>query len=89
MESLACGTPVVAFTTGGIPDMVQHQQNGYLATYQSAADLAQGMAWVFAHPDRENLNKQARLSVEQYFSETIIAQKHIQLYQSLLNQSHV
>ena len=31
MESLSCGTPVIAFTTGGIPDMVRHEHNGYLA----------------------------------------------------------
>ncbi|HAL82497.1 MAG TPA: glycosyl transferase family 1 [Mucilaginibacter sp.] len=37
MESLACGTPVVAFNTGGIPDMVEHQQNGYLAHFKSSA----------------------------------------------------
>ncbi|HMX39038.1 MAG TPA: glycosyltransferase, partial [Saprospiraceae bacterium] len=29
MESLACGTPVVGFRTGGIPEMVGHLQEGY------------------------------------------------------------
>jgi glycosyltransferase involved in cell wall biosynthesis len=31
MESLACGCPVIAFATGGVPDMVEHQKNGLLA----------------------------------------------------------
>lgn len=84
MESLACGTPVVAFNTGGIPDMVQHQQNGYLAAYESSSDLAVGLAWVYHHPDRETLNQQARAKVESQFAEKVIAQKHIELYQSLL-----
>ncbi len=85
LESLACGTPVVAFTTGGIPDMVKHQHNGYLAEYQSAADLAVGIQWVMQHPDRENLTLNARKTVETRFSEAVIAQKHIELYQSLMN----
>jgi glycosyltransferase involved in cell wall biosynthesis len=84
MESLACGTPVVAFKTGGIPDMVQHQYNGYLADYQSAADLAKGIDWVFHHPEPEKLGMNARNTVLSQFSEAIIAQKHLELYQSLL-----
>lgn len=84
MESLSCGTPVVAFSTGGIPDMVQHEYNGYLAEYQSAPDLAKGIHWVRNHPDKENLHLNARNTVLSHFSETIIARKHLALYESLL-----
>jgi glycosyltransferase involved in cell wall biosynthesis len=84
MESLACGTPVVAFQTGGIPDMLVHQQNGYLAQYRSAEDLAKGIRWVYNHPDRKVLNENARRTVEEKFSEKVIAAQHIELYTSLL-----
>lgn len=86
MESLACGTPVAAFTTGGIPDMVNHKSNGYLAEYKSSSDLAAGIAWIYQEANRAELNLNARKMVEEHFSEPIIAQKHIQLYQSLLNK---
>ena len=43
MESLCCGTPVVGFDNGGIPDMVKHRVNGYLATYKDAEDLTKGI----------------------------------------------
>lgn len=43
MESLCCGTPVVGFDIGGIPDMISHKKNGYLAKYKDAADLAEGI----------------------------------------------
>ena len=84
MESLACGTPVVAFTTGGIPDMVIHQVNGYLAKYRSAEDLAAGINWVYNHPQKKRLNENARRAVEEKFSEAVIARQHIDLYESLL-----
>jgi glycosyltransferase involved in cell wall biosynthesis len=84
MESLACGTPVVAFTTGGIPDMVKHRDNGYLAEYRSAADLAEGIEWVFSHPEAEVLGLNARQYIEENFSENTIAERHIELYESLL-----
>ncbi|AEE53261.1 glycosyltransferase [Haliscomenobacter hydrossis] len=48
-ESLACGTPVVAFDTGGIPDMIQHRINGYLAKYKDAEDLAKGISYCLTH----------------------------------------
>jgi glycosyltransferase involved in cell wall biosynthesis len=80
MESLACGTPVIAFTTGGIPDMVQHQYNGYLAEYRDAESFTDGMEWIIKHPEKEKLNQQARQTVMDKFSETIIAKKHIDVY---------
>ena len=85
MESLACGTPVIAFTTGGIPNMVQHEYNGYLAEYRSAVSFTDGMEWIIKHPERELLNRQARQTVMENFSEAVIAGKHIDLYNRVLN----
>lgn len=45
MEALSCGTPVVGFDVGGIPDMVKHKENGYLAKYKDAEDLAKGIEY--------------------------------------------
>ena len=85
MESLACGTPVVAFTTGGIPDMVRHKHNGYLATYRSSPDLAAGIAWI-CDADSTELSLNARKTVEDNFSESIIARQHIELYKTLISK---
>ncbi len=48
-EALSCGTPVVAFNTGGIPDMVQHKSNGYLARYKDAGDIVEGIKFVLSN----------------------------------------
>jgi glycosyltransferase involved in cell wall biosynthesis len=84
MESLSCATPVIAFKTGGIPDMVKHQQNGYLATYESAVDLANGMEWLYQLPNKEDIQKEARRTILTEFSPAVIAEKHLNLYESLL-----
>lgn len=86
MESLSCGTPVVAFTTGGIPDMVEHKQNGYLAEYKSSIELARGIEWVLNNPEREGLNLNARESIMKNFSERVVASSHIKLYKQLLKK---
>ncbi|MGI4727078.1 MAG: glycosyltransferase [Janthinobacterium lividum] len=84
MESLACGTPVITFTTGGIPDMVQHLHNGFLAEYRSSESFCAGMEWIKNYPVKEGLRKNARGTVMQKFSEEVIAQKHLELYQSVI-----
>jgi glycosyltransferase involved in cell wall biosynthesis len=84
MESLACGTPVVAFNTGGIPDMVDHLQNGYLAEYKSSTDFAAGIRFVLDNPNAQALAANARDKVLQNFTNEIVADKYIALYKSLL-----
>lgn len=85
MESLACATPVIAFTTGGIPDMVSHLKNGYLAKYKSATDLADGIEWLFLHDDRESIQREARKTILAHFSPEVIATQHAELYIDLIN----
>jgi len=43
LEAESCGTPVAAFRTGGIPEMIAHKQNGYLADHKDPTDLAKGI----------------------------------------------
>jgi len=40
VEAIACGTPVIAFPTGGLPELVQRGQTGWLAADNSASSLA-------------------------------------------------
>ncbi len=49
LEAQACGTPVVAFEIGGLPDIVRHQETGYLAKAFDTNDLAAGIKWVMAN----------------------------------------
>jgi glycosyltransferase involved in cell wall biosynthesis len=85
MESLSCATPVVAFKTGGIPDMVKHLENGYLAEYKSSEDLATGIEWLYHDENAPEIQKEARKTILTTFSEVVIAEKHLLLYQSLLD----
>jgi len=48
LEALACGTPVVGFAAGGIPDAVEHQSHGYLAPIGASEELARGIAYILS-----------------------------------------
>ncbi len=83
-ESLACGTPVVAFNTTGLKDIVNHQQNGYLAQPFAIEDLAEGIAWVLADRDRlSQLRHQARLKAEREFNLELQANRYLSLFEQL------
>lgn len=84
MESLACGTPVAAFNLGGIPDLIDHQQNGYLAEYKSAADLAAGIRHLLFSEDNVGLSISARQKVLENFTNNKVAKQYIDLYNSIL-----
>jgi glycosyltransferase involved in cell wall biosynthesis len=83
MEALACGTPVVAFNTGGIPEMVDHQQNGYLAEFRSAADMAKGLNEILNTADAVKLSANARQKVLDNYTNEKVADQYIDLYQSI------
>ncbi|OJJ23690.1 hypothetical protein BKI52_04885 [marine bacterium AO1-C] len=86
MESLACGTPTVAFHTGGIPDMIDHQQNGYLAQYKSAEDLAKGIYWALNEANYPQLSQNAHQKMLDGFTESVVANQYIQLYKKILTK---
>jgi len=54
-ESLACGTPVLAFAVGGIPEMVEPGRTGFLAPRVDADSL--GKELVAALADRNRLSR--------------------------------
>lgn len=86
VEACACGTPVVAFDIGGIPDIVDHKITGYLARAFDPRDLAQGIEWVLCHPYPEAVRQAAREKNLRSFDSKIIVNKYIKLYEKVLKQ---
>jgi glycosyltransferase involved in cell wall biosynthesis len=89
MESMACGTPVVGFEVGGIPEMIDHKKSGmpptgYLAKYKSVEDLAKGIYWTLFESDYQQLVHNSRQIVLDNYSEKVVAEKYKKVYQSLI-----
>ena len=89
-ESLACGTPVVAFDGNGLSDIISHQQNGYLAKPFDTDDLAKGISWILEDGDRyQKLSYQAREKAEKEFSQELQAKRYLKLFEEILTNRSV
>lgn len=85
VEALACGCPVVGFGIGGMPDLVQHEKNGYLAQPFETADLAAGITWVLADQQRHlRLRGAARRHAEEHYALDKVAKAYFALYGTLV-----
>ncbi len=87
MEAMACGTPCIGFNVGGIPEMIDHLHNGYVAQYKSAEDFANGIYWMLTDPDYPSLSEQACRKAVSHYSENVIAKKYIDLYNKVTGRN--
>ena len=85
IEAQACGTPVVSFDIGGLPDIIEHQKTGYLAKAFDTRDLANGITWVLEQSDSKKLGNNARERVVEKFSEKKISE-YVSIYKKLLEK---
>lgn len=88
MEAMACGVPCVGFDVGGIPEEIDHKQNGYVARYRDSEDLEHGIVWVLSSPDYNQLRQNAVKKVAANYSQQSVAMRYIALYDTLLNDKY-
>lgn len=81
LEAMAASTPVVVTRKGGIPLAVKNGFNGFFVKPRNAKDIADKVNRLLTNDEmRRRMGKNARKSVEEKFTWTIIAQKFIRMY---------
>jgi len=80
MEAMACGTPCVGFRIGGIPEMIDHLETGYIAEYKNADDLAKGLFWTLFEADTKTLSANAREKTLKAYAQEKIAEQYKKIY---------
>jgi glycosyltransferase involved in cell wall biosynthesis len=87
-ESMACGTPVVGFASGGIPDMVRPGLTGALAPTKDVPALRAAVKELLNDPARRaTMSDHCRRIVLAEYSLDVQARAYLALYESLLERS--
>jgi glycosyltransferase involved in cell wall biosynthesis len=69
LEAMACGTPVLAAAVDGIPEIIEHDENGWLFPPRDEAALAQAIVNLCRQPKlRARLAEQGQQHVAAHFS---------------------
>lgn len=86
-EAMACGTPLVSFDIGGVPDLVRPGVTGYLAQPEDPQDLCNGIVQLLEDKTlRGKMAQNCRRIAETEYPIELQAQRYIDLYQQILNQ---
>jgi len=90
LEAMACGTPVIGFRTGGIPDIISHGINGLLIDQINSEKLTEGIEkLVQDNQFLAKLTRSARPSVLEKFSRNRQVKSFLVLYEMALNGTGV
>ena len=88
IESMALGRPVIGADIGGIPELVQDGETGFLFESRNFEGLAKKMRYLLAHPAMQiRFGQNARCRVERLFNSNRYYQSIMEIYQKLLQRS--
>lgn len=90
LESLACGTPVLAFATGGTVDFIRHGENGWLVDPGNVKDFSESLAAAFCQLEKmSQIRELCRKTAIQELSLDLQTNRFLNLYTDLISQSRV
>jgi glycosyltransferase involved in cell wall biosynthesis len=82
MEAMAAGTPVIAFRTGAIPEIVSHGRTGFLVS--NVEEMASAMTQVESLEPAE-----CRKEAERRFASRRMVREYVDLYESILKEENI
>ncbi len=84
LESMSCGTPVVAFDVGGLPDMITNGVTGQLVPLSDTRKMGETIIDLIQKPDmRKSMGKEGRKIAEKEYSLSVQAGRYSDLYKEL------
>jgi len=87
LEALAVGVPIVSFATGGIPELVRHHNDGYIAAYKDTQSLIEGLDLMMHNQSlRELYGSNARRQAVRNFDHTTVGSRYDRVYEKAMDR---
>ena len=83
-EGMACGLPCVGFNVGGLPQMITHRVNGYLATYRDADDFGRGLLDTLQPEHHAQRSLEARRTAVTAYAQRAVAARYTAVYEEMI-----
>lgn len=85
MEAMGCGIPCVGFSIGGIPEMIDHLETGYVASPFDPVDLAHGVQ--LSLQNKETWGKSGAEKALRTYKKEVVVQQILDLYTARLQSA--
>jgi len=90
LESMSCGTPVIAFATGGMKDLIDDRETGRLVDIENVDAFSEAILDSLINPGKyEEMGLKARLKIEKGYSLVHQANRYLNLYTNLINTNQI
>ena len=86
LESMACGTPVLASPVSGVPDVVQDGKTGYLLTDGEPSDIAASVSAILSRPDSEDVSRASRKTIRETFDFTAATERYWKILKAITSE---
>ncbi len=83
LESMACGTPVLATPVGGTPGLIRDGETGFIMEDKSPENIVKNVTRVLGHPNLEQITRNARALIEQEYTYQAAVERYRNIIESL------
>ncbi len=88
LEAMACKVPSIATRVGGVPELIDHDENGLLYEVGDVAGMAEGAITLLKDRDHlEEMRDAARHTAQKRFCSTLVLPQYVKYYESVLAQA--
>ena len=76
-EAMSCGTPVLAFQTGGLPEMIIDGETGWLVRKIASSSILKTLKEIISDPIESNFGKASKAQAKRLFNSQTIGKKYV------------
>ena len=80
---MACGTPVLATSVGGVPDLIKDDETGFIMVDNSPECIAKNVMRALEHLNPERIGENARALVEREFTYEVAVERYRKILKEL------